>query len=133
MPAFAGMSGLGNVPPHRQVLQSAKRPAGDPHRLTLIEPQALQPREHARQRHVGDHRARGYGSRQNSCASMEKCGAADMPQTGMSVSLAVGPAVYSQRLAKVVGCAEAKDGSCVARCQTLTASATGATSGSATA
>src|SRR6478672_12429528 len=62
MPAFAGMSGLVNVPLHRQILQSTERPAGDPHRLAVIEPQALEPREHGRQRDVGDHRARSRGA-----------------------------------------------------------------------
>src|SRR5206468_11987981 len=47
------------VPLHRQVEQPAKRPAADPHRLALIQPQVLQPREGARQRDVGHHGAGG--------------------------------------------------------------------------
>src|SRR5687768_9169297 len=47
------------VPLHRQIEQPAERPAADPNRFALVEPQALQPRERARQRDVGHHGARG--------------------------------------------------------------------------
>src|SRR6266404_4938167 len=53
---------LTHVPRHRQVEQPAKRPAADPHRLALVEPQALQPRENARQRDIRHHGARGKGA-----------------------------------------------------------------------
>jgi hypothetical protein len=47
------------VPSHLQIEQSSECPAADPHQLRVVEPQAFEPREDARQRQVGDHRARG--------------------------------------------------------------------------
>src|SRR5450432_1583370 len=57
-----GQASLKYVPYHRQIEQPAKRPTAEPHWLRRVEPQALEPRENAGQRHVGDHRARSKGA-----------------------------------------------------------------------
>src|SRR5689334_17929865 len=47
------------MPPHRQILQAAERPAADPHRLVIGDLELFGTGEHRRQRDVGDHRTRG--------------------------------------------------------------------------
>ncbi len=49
-------------PSHRQILQASERPAADPHLLVIRELQRPGPREHRRQRDVGDHGAGGEGA-----------------------------------------------------------------------
>src|SRR5712691_3264332 len=53
---------LPSIPLHRQIEQAPERPAAEPNRLSIVEPQVLQPREDAGQRHVGHHRTRGEGA-----------------------------------------------------------------------
>src|SRR4030081_2102095 len=43
---------LPRVPCPRQIEQPAKPPAADPHRLAFVEPQSLQSRKNAGQRHI---------------------------------------------------------------------------------
>ena len=60
------------LPHHRQIEQPAERPAANAHRLAVIEPQPLQPREHTRQPHIGDHGARGGSARTEVRARAER-------------------------------------------------------------
>src|SRR3954452_2583025 len=47
-----------DIPRDWQIEQATEGPAADPHLLAIVEPQAFQPREDARQRYISHHRAR---------------------------------------------------------------------------